>query len=75
MMAKVDFPVCEDERKCFARKEGKCSILREIPEQPCRFCKPKRNVTNGKTYPDYTIGGGEATRKVIHSKPKQEEGE
>ena len=44
---------CEDvSGECFARKYGKCVILRrgEIPEH-CSFKKPDMLVTNGIRYP------------------------
>lgn len=43
---------CYDERKCFAKNDKYCSILtRGYIDKPCPFCKPKRDVTNGKVYP------------------------
>lgn len=69
------YPRCTDERDCFARKNGKCEILRDgyqrdayytassLPFQvtqeqiernnakPCPYCKPAKDVTNGKRYP------------------------
>lgn len=47
-------PDCEDTSgECFARRYGKCFILRkgQIPHQ-CTFKKEKRLVTNGVKYPD-----------------------
>lgn len=44
----------ELENRCFARTVGnRCSILDgESIRHPCPFCKPKREVTNGKHYPN-----------------------
>lgn len=56
-------PYCPDSRPCFARifKEGsdigKCTVLQSVngkfykEDGECPFCKPKREVTNGKFYP------------------------
>lgn len=68
-----DLPECYDERECFARQNGKCTILNEAPTDVCKFCKPRRDVTNGKAYPSYTIVDG--VRKTIRRKPAEEEGE
>ena len=59
---------CNDSRPCFAKvvfpvKGGKtkqvCTILvKGYKANTCPFCKPRREVTNGKTYPyDYTYTG------------------
>lgn len=48
------YPVCNDTKVCFARREdGKCEILVTGYEcdGDCKFCKPDREVTNGKKYP------------------------
>lgn len=46
-------PDCYDTRKCFARGlTGKCGCLSvTYPGKSCPFCKPKRDVTDGKKYP------------------------
>lgn len=46
-------PVCKDNRRCFARNgEGKCTILNTTyGGKPCKFCKPRREITNGEYYP------------------------
>lgn len=42
---------CEGGRYCFAQRNGRCSILTEIPKDgKCAFKKPRANVTNGKVY-------------------------
>lgn len=48
-MASVDFVcVC---RPCFARENGKCTLLQKKPNGKCAFQKPDRETTNGKKYP------------------------
>lgn len=44
---------CFDERKCFAREDGRCALLKHIDYKngECPFCKAERSVTNGKKYP------------------------
>ncbi len=46
--------VCMDTRPCFARGEftQKCSILTKTPlhDGACRFCKARKEVTDGVTY-------------------------
>lgn len=42
---------CVQSGKCFARENGKCTILTgEMKKGCCSFQKPKVNVTNGKRY-------------------------
>lgn len=59
---KTDFagatdPYCKEQRDCFAsvifRGTRKCTVLNETygHDVECPFCKPKKDVTNGKTYP------------------------
>lgn len=57
--------ICSDPRQCFARKTAStglpvCAILTDTYEhagKQCPFCKPDREVTNGKQYPyDKTYG-------------------
>ena len=45
-----NYPVCKIAGKCFAKREGRCEILRETPDERCSFQKPVREVTNGKRY-------------------------
>ena len=40
---------CKD--TCFAKINGKCIILTEIPKGRCHFRKPDREWTDGKYYP------------------------
>lgn len=44
---------CFDKRKCFAREDGRCALLKHIDykDGKCPFCKPVRDVTNGVKYP------------------------
>lgn len=45
---------CIDERPCFARKDGKCTILKKsfrFMKKRCPFCKERKEVTNGVYYP------------------------
>ena len=47
---------CKDKRPCFARQRGTrlCTALSEVYEGTgvmCPFCKPEKEVTNGKAYP------------------------
>ena len=56
----IIFPKCCGKEPCFARREGKCTILKEayIPWM-CPFRKPKSTYTNGVYYPfksDYLQG-------------------
>lgn len=52
---------CFEERPCFARGNGRCSLLKYVENKSgkCAFCKPKRDVTNGVHYPinRHYIGG------------------
>ncbi len=44
---------CKETEKCFAKRNGYC-ILLDTPfseDRACTFCKPVREVTNGKHYP------------------------
>lgn len=50
--------ICEDSRKCFAKRGGHCRLLvprndtrSHYPDGECPFCKPIAAVTNGVTYP------------------------
>lgn len=45
---------CRDCRTCFAKNEkGMCRLLDEVyNDRECPFCKPDRNITNGRIYPD-----------------------
>ena len=45
------YPRCHEIRPCFARDRGACTILTETYPYDCPFCKPEREVTNGKHYP------------------------
>lgn len=43
---------CYDNRRCFAKNGMYCTILNKgYKDKPCPFCKPKRDVTDGKFYP------------------------
>lgn len=42
---------CNKEGKCFARTNGKCSLLTERVTGNCKFQKPERDVTDGVRYP------------------------
>lgn len=44
---------CKETEKCFARRNGICTLLdTPFPEgRSCTFCKPRREITKGKTYP------------------------
>lgn len=45
-------PRCRDKRECFARENGKCTLLTEARKDgQCPFCKPKKEYTNGVFYP------------------------
>lgn len=45
-------PRCRDKRECFARENGKCTLLTEARKDgKCSFCKEKREYTNGVYYP------------------------
>lgn len=46
----MKFQKCKCGGKCFARENGKCTILTKTPDNKCSFQKPKRNVTNGNVY-------------------------
>lgn len=56
---KVDTLRCSDPRPCFAREvnpegTGICMILRDTylnENKNCPFCKPEKEVTDGKRYP------------------------
>ena len=52
MQYSVD-PDCYKHKPCFARGlTGKCGCLSvTYPGRACPFCKPKRDVTDGKVYP------------------------
>lgn len=43
---------CNCSGKCFAKKNGECTILNKEVFGKCAFQKQKRNVTNGKKYVD-----------------------
>lgn len=43
-------PKCRQTGECFARDNGKCTILSKTSET-CSFQKPDREVTNGVRYP------------------------
>lgn len=47
------YPKCRDSRKCFAKNQfNDCTILKEVARDgECRFCKPYKEVTKGRTYP------------------------
>ena len=45
-------PTCTNDKPCFARGNGRRSILREVPKRtPCPFQKPARDWTRFKHYP------------------------
>ena len=47
-----DFYRCNDRRECFAKSNGKCTLLETVfPDGQCPFCKPERLYTNGVHYP------------------------
>ena len=46
---KKNFPKCECVGKCFARKNGECTILKET-SNACNFQKPDMEFTNGVYY-------------------------
>ena len=49
---KTQLPKCTDQRRCFAKEDGKCTILSSTyGDKPCKFRKPVCDVTNGKYYP------------------------
>lgn len=61
--------VCYDSRPCFAKvapseyvNRCTCSILMSgFPNGKCKFCKPKRDETDGVSYPvdtHYLLRGG-----------------
>lgn len=44
-------PTCRDERTCFARKNGRCTLLSDsYAPGRCPFCKEFRDVTGGRVY-------------------------
>lgn len=45
-------PKCNDERRCFAKVNGRCGILIHSYKkgEKCPFNKPQREVTNGVYY-------------------------
>lgn len=48
------FPKCRDSRECFARNRlDDCTILKSTysREGACTFCKPDKEITNGRRYP------------------------
>lgn len=47
---KQEAPICRKSGMCFARKDGTCSILQEVPFDVYRFQKPKRDYTHGHYY-------------------------
>lgn len=48
----VKIKSCNDTRKCFAKKNGYCTILEKTYQKDgmCPFAKPIREVTKRKTY-------------------------
>ena len=50
---------CYCQGKCFARLNGKCTVLTEGYVRDCPFQKEKALYTNGKFYPyvDYSLRG------------------
>jgi hypothetical protein len=52
--------ICKDTRPCFAKNKDAygynlCGILTDgFPNGKCKFCKPRRDVTDGKLYPART---------------------
>lgn len=54
MYAGYEFPKCNDSRKCFGKTQtgSECKVLtRTYRDGKCPFCKPERDVTNGRRYP------------------------
>lgn len=55
---KKELPVCfEVEKRCFAKRDGHCTILTNTDSNTiCRFCKERAEITKGKYYPkiDYS---------------------
>lgn len=55
---KKELPVCfEVEKRCFAKENGRCTILTNTDSNTiCRFCKERAEITKGKYYPkiDYS---------------------
>ena len=53
---------CNENRDCFAKKDGMCTILNSTyPSGKCKFRKPEREITKGKRYeynPDYLVEKG-----------------
>lgn len=50
----IPFPKCRDTRECFARNKFRdCTILKATSSRDgaCEFCKPDKEVTNGRRYP------------------------
>jgi len=48
----VKEPKCRETRVCFAKKNGKCTLLTKTGKKgTCNFCKPSREMTDGKYYP------------------------
>ena len=53
------YEICPDSRECFAKKNGRCIVLQRDTNRSksfyskngeCPFCKPHRDITNGKVY-------------------------
>ena len=53
------YEICPDSRECFAKKNGRCIVLQRdsnhskgfySKDGECPFCKPHRDITNGKVY-------------------------
>ena len=60
-------PTCDSDKPCFARGNGRCSILKEVPfRTPCPFQKPSRDWTKFKHYPYNPASSAE----VEHASPK-----
>ena len=61
-------PTCDSDKPCFARGNGRCSILKEVPHRtPCPFQKPARDWTNFKCYPYNPASSAEDE----HASPKK----
>ena len=51
-MGKNTEPKCNESSICFAKKNGRCTLLTKTGKKgTCKFCKPMREMTDGKIYP------------------------
>lgn len=62
---------CNDKRPCFARQRGTrlCTALVEVYKTGlCPFCKPEKEITDGKAYPYNKYMG----TSFFNAKPRSE---